>query len=424
MIRKSLLRTEVSTPYRENAIVSIARAAEASGKLQRFYTTLYLGGWARIAQRLPLIGQRLFKELSRRTFTGIPNSRVATAATISEMRHSVARRLFGRRHPDWVANLMYRVKAQFDTAVSNKLAQLDRNVFIGMYAASCDSFSAVHRHGGLAVLNFVNSHPVEHNRYLIELGGLKTPHHELIPKWVAQRVEAELKLADLVLVPSRFIADQLLAHGVEPEKITTIPYGVDLSAFYPLREPAPEKDHVECLYVGQISHRKGIRLLLESARCLQDLPVKFRLMGPIVSAEVLDGLPENMIYEGPNLPGGVAEAMRRTDLFVLPTLEDACALVVLEAMASGLPVITTMNNGSGELIDTGHDGLIVPAGNKEALAGAIRALVGSSSRRRKMGSAARQKVQDAHSWEAYGQRVLDTISARYQELGLYGVSRG
>ena len=122
-----------------------------------------------------------------------------------------------------------------------------------------------------------------------------------------------------------------------------------------------------------------------------------------------------MTYEGASLPSGVAEAMRHADLFVLPTLEDACALVVLEAMASGLAVVTTTNNGSCELIADGVDGLIVPPGSAERLADAIRSLVEQPDLRIQIGEAARQKVQGAHSWDDYGQQVLAAIDG-YRQL--------
>lgn len=311
------------------------------------------------------------------------------------------------------------MKERFDVAVSRNLHDDRRiDVFIGMYAASYESLGVIHRHGGLAVLNFVNSHPTEHNRYLLDLAGLRSSHHELIPDWVAQRVEAELTVADLVLVPSRFVAQQLLDHGVSKEKIATIPYGVDLSAFHPATDMKHGMRQVECLYVGQISHRKGIVVLLQAARKLQNLPVKFRLIGPMVSPEVLADLPENVVYEGASHPGGVADVMRQADLLCCPSLEDAFPLVVLEAMATGLPVITSRHTGSCEILDTGHSGLIVPAGDAEALAESIRRLVESPELRRDLGRAARQKVQGAHSWKDYGKRVLDRIVARRQELGL------
>lgn len=312
---------------------------------------------------------------------------------------------------------MYKTKARFDAAVSRSLKKHPAEVFVGMYAASRDSFDRAHRQGTLTVLNFVNSHPLAHNHYLSDLAGLNVPHHELIPGWVTQRVEAELALADLILVPSRFVAQQLLDYGVVEEKIATIPYGVDLGAFHPVQNTR----HIgllECLYVGQISHRKGMVVLLQVARKLRGLPVKFRLIGPMVSSEVLADLPENVVYEGTNQPGRVADIMRQADLFVLPTLEDSFALVIFEAMATGLPMVTTTHARSSELIDDGQDGLIVPAGDVDALSEAICRLVESPELRRDLGQAARRKVQGAHSWVDYGKQVLEKIDARRQELGL------
>ncbi|MHB1945334.1 MAG: glycosyltransferase family 4 protein [Metallibacterium sp.] len=418
------MQLSIGTPYRENAIVSIAQAAISRAQLEHFYTTLYLARWQPGVQRLPLIGPKLAKGLGRRAYAGIPTAQVTNLAILSELVHISTRRLLGSRWPALAANRMYRVKAQFDKAVARRLNKQPTDVLVGMYGASLESFRVIQQHGGMAVLNFVNSHPAEQNRYLVELAGLDAIHHEMIPAWVSARVEGELALADLVLVPSRFVAEQLLKHGVSSDKIAMLPYGVDLQAFHPQSRPESDKHAVELLYVGQISHRKGIRVLLDAARRCRELPVRFTLIGPMVSSEVFaGGLPANVTYAGASLPGGVAEAMRRADLFVLPTLEDACALVVLEAMAAALPVVTTINNGSGELIEDGRDGLIIPPGDANALVRAVTRLVEEPELRRQLGDAARQKVQSAHSWDAYGASVLQAIDARSQQLAQRGVQR-
>ena len=402
-----------STPYREGAIVSIAGIAASHARLERFYTTLYTARWQKSAKRLPLIGPKLAETFGRRAYAGIPMAQVTNLAVLPELVHIGTRRLLGSHWPVLATGRMYAVKARFDKAVARRLKRQPPDVLVGMYGASLESFRAIHEHGGMAVLNFVNSHPAEHNRFLIELAGLDAKHHEMIPAWVAARVEAELALADLVLVPSRFVAHQLLAHGVTADKIAMLSYGVDLRAFLPRPRSAPNKRSLECLYVGQISHRKGVRVLLDAARRCRGLPVRFRLIGPMVSAEAFEGgLPDNVIYEGPNLPGGVAEAMQRADFFVLPTLEDSFALVVFEAMATGLPVVVTSNAGSAELIEDGQDGLIVPAGDAAALTEAIRRLLEHPELRQQLGEAARAKVQGAHSWDAYGMSVLQAIDAR------------
>jgi glycosyltransferase involved in cell wall biosynthesis len=404
------MQLSISTPYRANSIVNIARAAVVHEQLQRFYTTLYLAGWAANVERLPFFGAALANELGRRAFPGIPSEAVVNVAMFPELIQVGSRRVLGKYWPMLAADLMQRAKAQFDSAVARRLHREPPDVLLGMNGASLESFRAIHEHGGLAVLNFVNSHPAEHNRYLLDLAKLQAPHHELIPDWYSRRIETELKLADLILVPSLFVSDQLVAHGVSSEKIATLPYGVNLRDFHPPQKRESGRRMLECLYVGHISHRKGVRMLLQAARRCQDLPVKFRLIGPMVSREVLDGLPDNVIYEGPSFPGGVADAMRHADLFVLPTIEDSFALVVFEAMSSALPVITTNHAGSSEMIEDGQDGLIVPAGNEEALTQAIRLLVGDPDMRLRMGDAARKKVLGAHSWEAYGKSVLKAIN--------------
>jgi glycosyltransferase involved in cell wall biosynthesis len=247
----------------------------------------------------------------------------------------------------------------------------------------------------------------------MELAGLRVPHHELIPEHVARKVAREIELADLLLVPSQFVAKQIYGHDVPNKKVAVIPYGVDLQAFHPPAQRDPKQRPLECLFVGHIAHRKAVRTLLESARRCRNLLVRFRLIGPIVSPEVLDDLPDNVRYEGATAPGGVAEAMRQADLFVLPTLEDSFALVVFEAMATALPVITTSHAGSSELIEHGEDGVIIPPDGSKALTAAIELLLDQPDLRVRLGGAARHKVQDAHSWESYGRSVLDAINSRF-----------
>jgi glycosyltransferase involved in cell wall biosynthesis len=308
---------------------------------------------------------------------------------------------------------MYSVKERFDSAVAQALARSDTPVFVGMYGASKECIRVVRQQGGVAALNFVNSHPEEHNRYLRELAGLRGKHHEIVPDWIVSRVQREIETAHLVLAPSRFVASQLLRSGVQNNRVVVVPYGVDLRAFTPdpRREEQTERP-LNCLYLGQISHRKGIPVLLDAARRCARLRVRFSLVGPLVSPEVLDRMPANVTYEGAAHPAGVPEAMRRADLFILPTLEDAFALVVLEAMASGLPVVTTQHAGSSEYIDHGQDGLVVQPGDAVALAESVRQLVEDRAIRLRIGEAARHKVRSSHSWESYGEAVFRCLSGR------------
>jgi glycosyltransferase involved in cell wall biosynthesis len=169
------------------------------------------------------------------------------------------------------------------------------------------------------------------------------------------------------------------------------------------------------LYVGQISHRKGVCVLVEAARRLRRRPVEFHVIGGIVSPDVLENLPENVQWKGPRLHVGVAETMRQADLFVLPSIEDAFGLVVLEAMASALPVVASDHVGASELITNGKDGLIVAAGDAGALANAIETLLERDDLRTRMGNAARARVEQGFSWDDYGDRIVGLLSERVRD---------
>lgn len=407
-------RVIISADYPEGAVLAMARAAARQDQLARLYTTFYSPRWARFASAIPSRPLRRWMErrLNRRYFDGISPDAVRTAGEWSQIVHMLALRLPWPR--DLGTRSMYNVKAVMDRRVSTRIHEVEFDAVVGVYAAAMATLRRARGLGRLAVLHFVNSHPVYHNRYLSEMAGLRVGHPELMPDEVRSRVEGELEAADLVLVPSEFIARQLRERGVPDARIAVEPYGVDLGLFHPRdeRSATPGDHRLRCLFVGQISHRKGVRVLLDAAERLRGRPVDFVLLGPMVSPEVLDNLPLNVRWTPASTLGGVAAEMRSADIFVLPSLEDAYPLAAIEAMASGLPVVTSDHAGTSELITHGQDGLIVPAGDAVALAQALERLIDQPELRAALGTAGRNRVQDGHSWDDYGTRVLARIAQR------------
>jgi glycosyltransferase involved in cell wall biosynthesis len=323
---------------------------------------------------------------------------------------------------------MYAAKRSFDHAVAKRINPIGVDAVVAMMASAELTLKAVRQSQGLGVLNFVNSHPFYHNLYLRDLGGLSNGHHELIPDGVAKQVDAELELADVVLVPSRFVANQLSELGVGSGKVVVLPYGVDLSKFQPLRGTAspPSGDVMRCLYLGQIAHRKGIKILLDAARRLSGWPIEFILVGPLVSPELLRDVPTNVRWLGAIAHDDAAEQLRLADVFVLPSLDDAYPLVTMEAMATSLPVVLSDHAGTSELITNGLDGLIVPAGEVTPLVDALQKLLDEQTLRVTMGSAARRRIEADGSWDHYGLAVLDQIGRQSTaaEVSLMGPGNG
>lgn len=408
---RTIARIAVSTPYAEGSILAIARSAAAQGTLETLYTAFHtrdlLAAGAHI--RSPTLKRILADHFGHRTFTDIPRDRIKSEAGLGEIVSAVLRRLPRMQGP--ATRAMYAGKDRFDRRVAREVDGSWDAIFT-MFGSAEFTLAKAKDAGKTGVLNFVNSHPRYHNRWLSEFAAVGADHHELIPSNVERRVENELELAKAVLVPSQFVARQLDESGVRRTKVIVIPYGVNLAAFRPRSDEGRRADEsdMSCLYVGQISHRKGVHVLLDAARLLCGMAVTFQLVGPLVSPEVLDALPENVRWVGRTPHQGVAEAMRAADVFVLPSLEDAYGLVVVEAMASGLPVVVTEQVGASEAIRQGREGFIVPAGDPMALAGAIRRLAESEELRGRMGRTGRETAERRHSWADYGNRVLAAVS--------------
>jgi glycosyltransferase involved in cell wall biosynthesis len=385
----------LTAPYAEGAILAIARSAAALGRLDRFCTTLYWGG--QTSTRL------LRGRLARRRLVGIPDGSVWQAARPSELARVTASTFSAQRV---ATDLMYRTKERFDHATARELRRSQSGVVVGMYAAALETFAVAQDQGLVAALHFVNSHPRIHNE-LLEASGAPRSSSEYVPERIARRVERELALADVVLVPSRFVADQLTAQGIPSERVVLIRYGVDPVLFAPSRKPTRTTGKLKFLYVGQISWRKGIPVLVEAARMLQGFGT-YTLVGPLVSPQVVSDLPPNLTVKKTLPHAQLRTEYNSADAFVLPSIEDAFPLVTLEALSSGLPVVVSLGAGTSELITHALDGLLVPAGDASALGDALLELADPAFRA-ELGRAGRKLVERAYSWSDYGGRVLSTL---------------
>ena len=144
------------------------------------------------------------------------------------------------------------------------------------------------------------------------------------------------------------------------------------------------------LFLGQANVRKGIHDLVEAARLLGDGPWRFDVVGRYEAIPV--GIPESVVFHG-QVPRSEAKTWyEEADAFVLPTHSDGFALTQIEAMAHGLPVLTTPC--CGEVVRDGVNGLIFPSGDPEALAGAVRHLVQEPQRLAAMSRQARETVEE------------------------------
>jgi glycosyltransferase involved in cell wall biosynthesis len=196
-----------------------------------------------------------------------------------------------------------------------------------------------------------------------------------------------------------------IARGYPPERILTHHNGIDFDRFRPglaRREPGL------ILHVGRLVEKKGTGVLIEALAAIVSAGVQGASLaiigdGPLRGALERQarqaGLGERVRFLGALSPDEVAAGMRRAAILAAPSLTakdgDAEGLptVVVEAAASGIPVVATFHSGIPEAVTDGETGFLVPEGDAVALADRLARLLGSEPMRRDMGAAARRLAE-------------------------------
>jgi glycosyltransferase involved in cell wall biosynthesis len=193
-----------------------------------------------------------------------------------------------------------------------------------------------------------------------------------------------------------------------------VPYGIreDWLGVTPRTVPG------RILFVGSVGLRKGVHVLGAAVRELRRRGVRheLRIVGPIEVAAAREAWLRKLAgpeFESVSYVGQVPRAQVRAefeqaDVFVLPTLSDGFALVHLEAMACGVPVVTTPSCGS--TVRDGRDGHLVPVRDPSALADAVERIVTDRALRDRLAGCARARAAE-FTWRRYSERLLRAIEA-------------
>jgi glycosyltransferase involved in cell wall biosynthesis len=236
-----------------------------------------------------------------------------------------------------------------------------------------------------------------------------------------ERIKAEYGLADYLIVPSNYAKRTFVEAGFDPKSVFVLPYGVDLEHFLISDSKGERKDADETggrhrntfriIYVGQIVPRKGVHYLIEAFNKLKINDAELLLVGgidqsmhPILEEAVRRNRKIRAVGESPRLD--LYHLYNTGSVFVLPSLADSWGLVVLEAMACGLPVIVTENTGSSQAVEEGVNGFIVPIRDAEALHRKLIYLYEHPDVRQEMGRAASCSARK-FTWEQYNKGLLD-----------------
>lgn len=227
------------------------------------------------------------------------------------------------------------------------------------------------------------------------------------PVWKQTRKDLELELADLVIVPCEW-ARASLGFSKSPQKIVLkVPYGTPADEVS-VRDRKPDGPFT-VLFAGQIGVRKGVPLLLEAWKRLGLKNARLRMAGSMGLDEAYLKSHNGFHYLGALPRVRLLEVMKETDLFVFPSLAEGFGLVIGEAMAAGVPVLTTVNTGGPELITDGQEGWCVPAHDVDSLAERIEWAYLNRDALYEMGTRARRRAEQ-WTWADYRRNLTDALS--------------
>jgi len=208
---------------------------------------------------------------------------------------------------------------------------------------------------------------------------------------------------DVIYVNSDHYRQCWVARGIAPEKLKILPRGLDTGMFHPAkrnpsfwRERGLREGEIGALYVGRVSREKNLDLSAAAFRRLlaQGLPIRPLIVGDGPYATTMRELLPEGIYTGSLHGEELATAYASADFFVFPSTTDTFGNVVIEAQASGLPVIVSDVGGPKDLVEEGVDGRITKGLDLDALTAAIRDLATDAEGRRRMGEASRARVAE------------------------------
>ncbi|HET6561471.1 MAG TPA: glycosyltransferase [Marmoricola sp.] len=228
---------------------------------------------------------------------------------------------------------------------------------------------------------------------------------------LAARASAAKAIVTCCALNADYLDSALPTPGRPP--VLVIHHGVDLRRFEPMTVDSPA-DTPTLVSVGRLVEKKGFEDLLRALRAAKDSGRRFRceIYGDGPEGETLValcaslGLSEDVTFLGAKDTDDIAAALRRADLFVLsPRVaadgdRDGIPNVLVEAMASGLPVVTTTAGGIAELVQHEVNGLLAQPGDVAGIAGLLCDLIDDDERRRRFGVAARAAIEGSYDVDA------------------------
>jgi glycosyltransferase involved in cell wall biosynthesis len=389
----------VCHPTRQHA-AEVARALSDADCLEGFLTLL---PDERAFRWLPAaVRKALPKAIARNAMPHLPKNRVHIL--LGPLLAYKAAQYF--EHDEGMSDLL--TWTLFDLWAATHVRRRRPDAVVGYEMCAVATFRAAKSVGAKCILDAAAFHYAEQDSVLFP----EAHKFSRAETWLRRRKRTELELADLIVCCSEVARSSYLAASLPGSRIVVNSPGVELDLFQPDNR-ASRAGPMKFVFVGTASRRKGFDVLLEAFRMTSDAfpSAELHVIGDPESASRLMGYSsDKIVIHGKRSRHELAQLLGVMDCLVLPSRIEAFGMVVVEALAAGIPAIVTPKVGAANAITAERNGWIVPVGSVVALSKQMSWCCAKPNRAREMrpdciASAAR------YQWIDYRKRMLSIIEA-------------
>jgi len=386
----------------------LANALFQMEKLQGFYTSSYVEqAWL---QKLIISSGNQF--FTRRFKEGLAAPFVHSHWQF-EFKELIMRKLQGKSLA--VQNQVYQRDVDFDLMISKKLPSVKSSHFWGFQGSCNASLENAKEAGKVAICELATAHVVQARKILSEEARLKPEWADSIdnlyfPSTYEKRLEEEPHKADIVVAASQFTKWTLIESGIASEKIRVLPLGFEADKI-PFQEPKPgfSKRPLKLLFSGTATQRKGISYLIDAMQMIGKTPdIELHVVGGNQGSGKAFWQNKEWFHYHPAVSQyEMFRLYQEFDALILPTVFEGFGLVIVEAMAAGLPVITTSHSMGPDVVDFGKNGWLIPIRDSFAIRDSILKLrCLDDDQYMEMRQNARNSALD-FTWERYSKKLSD-----------------
>ena len=301
----------------------------------------------------------------------------------------------------------------FDYRASKCIDYVNTDIIVGWSSFSKETFEKAKNFNCVKILERGSTHIVFQNDILLKEYKKLEILPQLPSKKIIDKELKEYKMCDFICVPSEFARKTFLDKGFSKNKIIKIPYGVNLKEFYRDVE-IRKKNQPNCFRIistGTASVRKGTLYLLKAFEELDLQNAELLIIGPVENdfQDIVSKYKNNkkIKFIKKQAQNNLNYFYNISDIFITCSIEEGLAMVQVQAMACGLPVICTPNSGGGEIVDHGINGFILPIRNTKILKEKIMELYHNPNQLNLLSNNAYNKAKESLSWDSYGEKIIE-----------------